>query len=127
VLDDQDRMFAEADGDVADRGLARALGDETRREEERGADPREALEGQVAAHELGQAPADHQAQARTAVLARRRAVGLGEGLEQGPLLLDGNADSRFAPAPPQLEPLGRRWVERRRLGPGLGLYDHLSL
>ena len=46
------------------------------------ADARLAFEPDAPAHQLDQPPADGQAQARAAVLARRRHVGLGERLEQ---------------------------------------------
>ena len=66
---------------------------QTRGEEERRALARRALDRQVAAHQARQPPADHEPEARAAVLPGRRAVGLRERLEQPRLLLRGNADA----------------------------------
>ena len=51
------------------------------------------LEGDLAAEQPDQLAADRQAQPRAAVLAGRRAVGLGEGLEDAPLHLRRDADA----------------------------------
>ncbi len=60
---------------------------EARGERERRAGAGDALEGEVAAHEPRQPPADREPEARAAVLARRGAVGLRERLKQLALLL----------------------------------------
>jgi hypothetical protein len=51
------------------------------------ASPRRAIEAELSAHQLGEAAADREAEARAAEAASRRAVGLGEGDKQPPGLL----------------------------------------
>ena len=55
--------------------------------------PGSLVDRDVAAHHLAEAPADREAQARAAVLARRRGVGLGERLEEPAHLLRRHADA----------------------------------
>src|SRR5262249_10129300 len=100
VLDDQYRPLGDGGGNGANRRLD-CLDAEARRKEEGGAFARDALKGQVAAHETRQPPADHETKSRAALLARRRTVRLSEGLEQSDLLLLGNADARVAYADAQ--------------------------
>ncbi len=65
-------------------------------EEERAADARLAFQPDASAHQLDQPPADGEAEARAAVLARGGHVGLGERLEQLRRLLLGHADAGVA-------------------------------
>ena len=63
------------------------------REPEQAALARRAGKAGVASHQLGQLPGDRQAQPGTAVLARRRVVGLLKGAEQAALCVGGDADA----------------------------------
>jgi hypothetical protein len=73
---------------------ARALHDR-QEQRERAAFTRRADEPNLAAEQLRQLAADRQPKSRAAVLARRRAVGLLERLENDLLLVGGNADARI--------------------------------
>ena len=118
-------MLAGAVRDAA-ASCARPAAPKRRREDERRADARRALERQVAAHHAGEAAADREAEARAAVLARGRAVGLAEGLEQPPLLLRRDADAGVAHADAQAAPVRRTGpspLGRPRLHP----HHHLAL
>ena len=67
-----------------------------RGEMERAALTLDALDPDAAAHQLDQPARDRQTEARAAKAAGRRGVGLGEGLEDGLLLVARNADARVA-------------------------------
>ena len=62
-----------------------------------------ALDPEAASHQRHQPRRDGQSQARAAVPARGRAVGLGEGLEDHGLLLGRNADARVLDAEVQAD------------------------
>ena len=81
-------------------------------------DARRALEGEVAAHQPREAPADCEAEARASVLARGGAVGLREGPEQLALLFLRDADARVADGDAQITAWsGRPSRVGRRLDP----------
>jgi hypothetical protein len=67
---------------------------EARREVKRAAPADLALDPDPAAHQVHRPGRDAQAEAGAAVLARRRAARLGEGLEDQPQLLGRDADAR---------------------------------
>ena len=77
------------------------------REAENAANAWLAVHGDLAAHLLDQALADHQAQARPAKATRRGTVGLAEGIEQARHLLRAHADAGVLDLHLQLKPLRR--------------------
>src|SRR5207249_7537832 len=81
-----------------------------------------ARRGQLAAHGLGEATADRQAQPRPAVPPRDRGVELAEGLEQEVHPLWRDADARIA----DLDLDGPR-IRRRRRAPALDGQHDLAL
>ena len=71
VFHDEDRPLGDAGGGDTTGGLGLGLDGESRGEDERCAFARRAFHGQVAAHQAGQPPADHEAEPRASVLSRR--------------------------------------------------------
>ena len=71
-----------------------------------------AFDPQPAAHQLDQPQRNRQPEARAAEAARRRAVGLGEGLEDVLLLVGGNADAGIADAEVQERTAGVVGIRR---------------
>ena len=67
-----------------------------RREPERRAGTRAAVDADLAAHQRDQAPGDREAEAAAAEAARRRTVGLGEGVEDASAVGLGQADAGVA-------------------------------
>src|SRR5690606_5357611 len=95
VLDDKYPRAVDALGH--DPAADLALGQpEARGERERAALALPAPHPDAAVHHLDEPPADGEAAARPAVLAGRRSVRLGEGLEQAGDLLGRHADARVA-------------------------------
>ena len=95
VIDHQHAPVLQAELQRRPRGHA-ATQSEPGGEPERRTPPRHALYSDLAAHELGQALGNDQAQAGAAVLARDRAVGLLKALEQAVPLLGQDADAGVA-------------------------------
>jgi hypothetical protein len=106
VVDDEGAEGLEGVRRSADRGLRRAA--EARREDEGAAAAGLALERDAAAHRLGHARRDGEAEAGAAVLAGGGAVDLREGVEDDVLLAFGDADAGVAHV--------ERDVARRRRG-----------
>ena len=105
---------------------ARRLGAEAQPggEEKRAPHAGLALEPDLAAHQLHQPLADRQPETGAPVLAGRRHVGLGEGLEEARRLLRRHAGARVPDRKAQLDPLAGL-LEQLRLQPDLAPFGEL--
>ena len=83
-------------------------------EPERAADAGLALQPDLAAHQLDEASADHEPEARSPEAPRRRRVGLAEGLEQAALHVRRDPDSGVADLHLEIERVGLRRRHRHR-------------